>query len=96
MENITTPAVMVDSPVKFTGDEAKELAEIRVGFEKATITFGKFYLQRRDLEKAEAQLNAEMALLEKQEKAFLDRIVAKYGEGSYDPQTDVFTPKKKN
>jgi hypothetical protein len=94
MEN-DTPTVVNNSSVKFTDDESKELADIRAGFDKAAITFGRLYLRRRDLEKTEAHLTTELDLLEKQEKAFLDKIVAKYGEGTYDSTTGIYTPKKK-
>ena len=93
MEN-TTPSI-VPSTVKFTDEETKEINEIRNGFDQATIAFGKFYLQKIEVEKAETELKREYSLLVTQEKTFLDKIVAKYGEGTYDPKTNVFTPKKK-
>jgi len=94
MPETNTPSV-VTSAVKFTDEETKEITEIRNGFDQATIAFGKFYLQKLELERAEAELKHEFSLLEKQEKEFLSKIVAKYGEGTYDPKTNVFTPKKK-
>lgn len=86
---------VVPSSVKFTDEETKEITEIRNGFDQATIAFGKFYLQKLEMDKAETELKQEYSLLEKQEKEFLNRIVAKYGEGTYDPKSNVFTPKKK-
>jgi hypothetical protein len=35
-----------------------------------------------------------LSFTETSEKTFLDRIVAKYGEGNYDNETGIFTPKK--
>lgn len=98
MENEQAPTVLtntVASPVKFTAEEMKEIADIREGFEKAVAAFGRFYLQQRDLKHTEDRLNAELQLMEKNEKEFLDKIVSKYGEGNYDPTTGIFTPKKK-
>jgi DNA-binding transcriptional MerR regulator len=94
MEN-TTPTIVPPAGNKFTAEEIKEIAEIRDGFDKATVTFGKLYLQKREMEKVEKQLTEELSQLEKEEKTFLDKIVAKYGEGSYDPTTGIFTPNKK-
>lgn len=90
-----TPTITPPTNNKFTADEMKQLADIREGHDKATVAFGKFALQKIAMEKAEAQLRSEFDLLEAQEKEFLDKIVAKYGEGQYDPTTGVFTPKKK-
>jgi len=94
MEN-TAPTIVQPVGNKFTAEEMKEIAEIRDNFDKATVTFGKFYLQKREMEKAEKQLTEELEQLEKEEKMFLDKIVSKYGEGSYDPTTGIFTPNKK-
>lgn len=93
MEN-TTPTV-VPSTIKFTEEETKSITEIRNGYDNATVAFGRLYLQKRVIEKAEHDLNNEYLLLEKQEKEFLEKIVAKYGEGTYDPKSNVFTPNKK-
>jgi predicted transcriptional regulator len=93
MEN-ETPTV-APSSVKFTDDETKEITEIRNGFDQATIAFGKFYLQKLDVERLEEELKREFVLLEKQNEEFFDKIVKKYGEGTYDPKTNLFTPKKK-
>ncbi len=80
--------------VKFTTEESTEINQIRLGFEQATIEFGKLYLEKLSLEKAEEALKNELALLEKQEKEFYDKIVTKYGEGTYDTGTNTFRPKK--
>jgi predicted transcriptional regulator len=84
------------TPTKFTVDEQGEIKSIRDGFDRATVTFGNLYLQKLDLEKHEKQLQKEFELLQSQEKAFLDKIVAKYGEGTYDQSTGVFTSRKKS
>ncbi len=91
----TAPTIVPSVGNKFTTEEIKEITDIREGFDKATVAFGKFYLQKRAIESFEKQLNEELAQLEKEEKTFLDKIVAKYGEGSYDPTTGIFTPNKK-
>jgi len=89
----TLPTTLTST--KFTTDEQGEIKSIRDGFDRATITFGNIYLQKLELEKHENQLRKEFELLQDQEKSFLDKIVAKYGEGTYDQATGVFTPRKK-
>ena len=86
---------VVPQTIKFSEEETKEISEIRRGFDQATITLGQFYIQKIQMERNESELKKEYALLENQEKTFLEKIVAKYGEGTYDPKTNVFTPKKK-
>jgi predicted transcriptional regulator len=84
------------TPTKFTTEEQREIKSIRDGFDRATVTFGNLYLQKLELEKHEKQLQKEFELLQNQEKSFIDKVVAKYGEGTYDQATGVFTPGKKS
>ena len=97
MENITSPTVVQSAPdsVKFTEEETKEITEIRTGFDQAIVAFGRVHLQRLGLDKVEVEMKKEYEVLEKQEKDFFQKIVAKYGEGNYDPATNVFTPAPK-
>jgi len=39
-------------------------------------------------------LNKKITAIENQEKVFLDKIVAKYGEGTFDINTGIFSPKR--
>lgn len=80
--------------VKFSEEEINEINQISAGFDKATVAFGKLYLQKMEMEEMEKTLRSEFDLLVKEEKEFYNRIVEKYGEGSYDPKTQIFTPKK--
>ena len=80
--------------IKFTEAEVKEISNIRDGFDKAVVSFGDLYLQKIEMETFENSLKAEYARLKAQEKSFLDKIVQKYGEGSYDSTTGIYTPKK--
>ena len=89
----TTPTIVSQS-VKFSDEENKELVEIKSGFDKATTEFGRLYLQKIEIDKIENSLKKEYSLLEKQEKEFFTKIVTKYGEGTYDPKTNIFTPQK--
>ena len=81
-------------PVKFTSAEITELAAIRTGYEEITLALGQLELQKREVQKREKAINERLTAAENQEKVFLDKIVAKYGEGTFDINTGVFTPKK--
>jgi hypothetical protein len=72
----------------------KELSDIRESYEKITTAFGQLYLQKRELDNNERRVQEELEITEKAEKALLQRILEKYGEGTVDPNSGVFTPKK--
>ena len=80
--------------VKFSQAEVDELAGIRRSYEEITLALGQLELQKRELAKNEKRINERLTASEAQEKVFLDKIVAKYGEGTFDIQSGVFTPKK--
>jgi hypothetical protein len=90
-QNTSTAA---SGQVKFTAEEIKELSIIRQGYEELTLALGQLELQKRELKKNETRVNDRLTAVEASEKAFLDKIVAKYGEGTFDIATGVFTPKK--
>jgi hypothetical protein len=82
------------SQIKFSDSEMKELSDIRESYEKITTAFGQLYLQKRELDNNERRVQEELEITEKAEKALLQRILEKYGEGTVDPNSGVFTPKK--
>ena len=78
----------------FDSAEISELSVIRESYEQITIALGQLEIQKREVIKNEKRLNEKLTAIEAQEKVFLDKIVAKYGEGTFDINTGVFTPKK--
>lgn len=84
----------IQAPVKFNQDEINELANIRKSYEESTIALGQLEMQRREVLKTEKRVNERIIATENQEKVFLDKIVAKYGEGTFDIATGVFTPRQ--
>ncbi len=81
-------------PVKFSESETTELTEIRDSYGRLTNALGQLEMQKRELRKTEGRINDDIEKVEVREKAFLDRIVAKYGEGTFDINTGIFTPRK--
>lgn len=80
--------------VKFNDEEIKEMSNIRNIFDQLTVALGRLELQKRLLKKEEARVSEQLVATENQEKVFMDKVVAKYGEGTLDTSTGVFTPKK--
>ena len=78
----------------FDATEISELSTIREAYEQITVALGQLEMQKREVAKNEKRLNERLVAIESQEKVFLDKIVAKYGEGTFDINTGVFTPKK--
>jgi flagellar motility protein MotE (MotC chaperone) len=82
----------MSDPIKFDEAEMKEIGVIRDSYADATAAFGNLYIQRKQLDEVEKNLNEAYLALQKREKDLLDGIVKKYGEGNLDPKTGIFTP----
>jgi len=82
-------------PIKFDEAELAEVAAIRDSYSQITMVYGNITLQKKQLESAEKKQDAEHAALQTREREFLDKIVARYGEGQLDPQSGIFTPAPK-
>lgn len=94
MELNTNTQPLVNQPTKFNEAEIAELTEIRQAYDQTTLALGQLELQKREVKKNEIKIEEKLIAVEAQEKLFLDKIVAKYGEGSFDIATGLFTPKK--
>lgn len=90
MENTNTP-----TQVKFSTEEMTEFTKIRDAYAEATLSYGQLAIRRKEAIEAEKNLDEAYLGLQKKEKEFLDKIVAKYGEGSLDPTSGTFTPNPK-
>ena len=87
------------SEVKFTDDELKSIQELSNKSNNITNRFGQLAIAKINLEKQsesveseEFKLHEELDALRKEEQETLNGITEKYGPGSLDPQTGVFTP----
>jgi hypothetical protein len=92
--NQPTQTVSASGPVKFDPAEIAELGGIRQSYEEITLALGQLELQKREVKKNEYRIEEKITSVEALEKAFLDKIVVKYGEGTFDINTGIFTPKK--
>ena len=87
------------SEVKFTEKELQSLQELSTKSNGITNRFGQLAIAKINLEKQseaveeeEFKLHEELEALKKEEQETLQSITEKYGPGSLDPQTGVFTP----
>lgn len=79
--------------IKFTQEELAEIQAIKTDYEQITVAFGQLHIKQRELSDIEADLNVSYNGIREKEKAFLNKIVEKYGEGTIDPATGIFTQK---
>jgi hypothetical protein len=87
------------SEIKFTEEELQSLQELSTKSNGITNRFGQLAIAKINLEKQseaveeeEFKLHEELEALKKEEQETLQSITDKYGPGSLDPQTGVFTP----
>ena len=87
------------SEVKFTEKELQSLQELSTKSNGITNRFGQLAIAKINLEKQseaveeeEFKLHEELEALKKEEQETLQSITEKYGPGTLDPQTGVFTP----
>ena len=78
--------------VKFTDDEIKEVRQIQKNYTTIQNRFGQLKLAQIRLENQEIQLEESLKQIQDTEEKFLDGITDKYGQGTLNPETGVFTP----
>ena len=86
---------------KFTEEELNKVKEIQESYFDVQNQFGQLSLARLRTEQQlevfdtnEDNLRKQFSKIQDDEKAFLDGITEKYGEGSLDPDTGIFTSNK--
>ena len=84
---------------KFTEEEIKSLNELSQNYQQIQLAFGQFKVQHllaeqqmTALEEAEVQMEADYSDLQDKERELVKQLNEKYGPGSLDPATGVFTP----
>jgi len=89
------------SETKFSDDELKQIQSIQKSYAEITTQLGQVGIakirlrdQEISLAKEEDKLNTNFSKVQDDEQKFLDEITKKYGQGSLNPETGVFTPNK--
>jgi len=78
--------------VKFTKDELTQVQNIQKSYQTVQNQFGQLKLAQLRLDNDEVALEDGLKSIQDEEKKFLDGITKKYGQGSLNPETGVFTP----
>ena len=78
--------------VKFTEEELKQVQNIQVSYQNVQNQFGQLKLAQIRLDNQEVDLEEALKQVQSEEKKFLDGITSKYGQGTLNPETGVFTP----
>ena len=90
---------MANEETKFTEEELKSLNELSQGYQGIQNAFGQMKVQRilidqqiSSLEESEIKLESDYTDIQQNERDLVKELNEKYGPGSLDPQTGVFTP----
>jgi hypothetical protein len=78
--------------IKFSDDELKQISDIRTAYAEITNRFGQIQLTKYNLQKQEEQAEIDFESVKVREQEVLKGITEKYGPGTLDPNTGVFTP----
>ena len=78
--------------VKFTEEELKQVQNIQKNYASIQNQFGQLKLSQIRLDEQEVDLEEALKSIQSEEKKFLDGITDKYGQGTLNPETGVFTP----
>ena len=85
--------------VKFTKEEIEELKNIQDSYIQTQNNFGSLAVSRirlnqqnEDFNRMEAELEQSFLDTSRKEKEFVDKVTKKYGDGTFNPETGIFTP----
>jgi len=78
--------------VKFTEEELKNVQDIQQSYLNVQNQFGQLKMAQIRLDEQEVELEDALNQIQSEEKKFLDGITKKYGQGTLNPETGVFTP----
>jgi len=84
----------LENETKFTEEELTQVQNIQRSYANVQNQFGQLKLAQIRLDNDEIALEEALKSVQEEEKKFLDGITEKYGEGSLNPETGVFTSNK--
>ncbi len=84
--------VTMPEEVKFTEEELTQVQNIQRSYQNVQNQFGQLKLTQIRLDNQEVELEDSLKQIQEEEKKFLDGITDKYGVGTLNPETGVFTP----
>ena len=91
----------MSEPIKFSNEELEKIKKIQDDYLEIQNLFGQVSLSRlrlqeqiQLLDEKDEENKQKFYDVQKNEKQFLDEITKKYGDGTLNPDTGVFTPNK--
>ena len=78
--------------VKFNEEELKRVQSIQRSYASVQNQFGQVKMTQVRLDEQEVELEETLKSIQDEEKKFLEGITEKYGQGTLNPETGVFTP----
>jgi|TARA_Y100000996_G_scaffold403468_1_gene376452 predicted nucleic acid-binding Zn-ribbon protein len=94
-----TKVVETNDEMKFTAEELQELQDLQTGYQEKQVVLGQLAVQRILLDQQSDALEARVTEVEQeyegvqqQERDLVEKLNVKYGPGSLNPDTGVFTP----
>ena len=89
----------MSNEVKFTDEEIQSLKQLQEDYLNVQNKFGQISITRinlsnqlDELDKIEEETGIDFTNIQTKEKELVDSLTEKYGQGSLDPQSGVFTP----
>ena len=77
---------------KFTEEEMNQVKSFQQNYMNIQNQFGQLKMAQIRLDEQEIDLENSLKSIQEEEKKFLEGITEKYGEGSLNSETGVFTP----
>ena len=81
--------------VKFNEEELKQVQEIQNNYITIQNQFGQLKMAKIRLSEQELELENSLKSIKVNEQKFLDEVNKKYGQGTLNPETGVFTSAEK-
>ena len=78
--------------VKFTEEELTQVQKIQKSYLNVQSKFGQLKMAQVRLKNQEIELENGLKSIQNKEQQFLDEITEKYGQGTLNPETGLFTP----
>lgn len=93
------PKNEVTEQIKFTEEELTNLRQLQIDYQEKQNTLGQLSVQEillnQQMEQLQSQkdrIQTEYVELQQKERNLVDELNVKYGIGSLDPETGIFTP----
>jgi len=91
-ERASKKAAETSTEKKFSQEELDKISEIKSNYDAITLRMGQLHFELDSLNKEKASLEVAFDENRQSEVAFAQQLTQKYGKGSLDISTGIFTP----